>query len=107
MASGAYSPEAKEVLTTVYPTLYAQAKQDIGIKLASSTEPISYDKKVALSKIFGPEILNMDAVKMTILQSNFSGDTNSESMPSGPKVTNIKPADKTQELTKAQKLLTR
>lgn len=107
MSAGVYSPEAKEVLLTVYPALYDRAKQEIGLKLSNLKEPLPYSKKVALSQLFGPEILNVNAAKMTILQSNFESAPKQEEVPRTPKISSIKPVDRTQELTKGQRLLSR
>lgn len=69
MKSGAVPREHSEVLRTLYPTMYDEFKVKMTERIQSLEKPLSYQKKLALSQLLGPEVLGLTPQRLQILQS--------------------------------------
>jgi hypothetical protein len=77
MSRGLISPEQTEALQVVYPAMYADLQQKITERLMMQKKPMSYQQRVALSAIIGPQALGMSPQQVQILQQ-------SQAIASGP-----------------------
>lgn len=68
MAAGYIAPEQVEALRAVYPALYQKLQQQISERLLMQKKPISYQQRLAMAAIIGPQALGMTQQQMVVLQ---------------------------------------
>lgn len=69
MKSGTVPREHAEVLRTLYPTMYDEFKVKMTQRIQTLEKPLSYQKKLALSQLLGPEVLGLTPQRLQILQA--------------------------------------
>lgn len=68
LAQGYVSTEQVEAIKAVYPDMYQQLQQDISEKLVNWTKPLTFQQKLAFSKVLGTTVLAPSQQQWQILQ---------------------------------------
>lgn len=72
MAQGLISPDQVEAMKAVYPAMYEDLRLKISERLMQASKPLTYQQRLGVMAIVGPQALGMSAQQAQILQQSFA-----------------------------------
>lgn len=72
MAQGYISTDQVDALRAVYPAMYEDLRLKITERLMQASKPLTYQQRLGVMAIVGPQALGMSAQQAQILQSSFA-----------------------------------
>ena len=105
MSQGVFVKEHADALKAVYPETYADIQRRMFERLSVWEKPLSYEKKLTLTQLFGPQILGIQPQQVAIMQGTFHRDVDAPPSKGGnrPDGRQVVDAQKNQ-MTQAQRI---
>ena len=72
LARGIISPDQVEAMKAVYPAMYEDLRLKISERLIQASKPLTYQQRLGVMAIVGPQALGMSAQQAQILQQSFA-----------------------------------